>query len=942
MRTVNTFLPSAKKPTLITKAGVTLLLAAFGSCAIAQHISDDTQPFSTPIYGGHFHKSIIENPIDNSTVTGNATFANTSVFSTNEQVQANNHTLTIKGSDDVPLYGGSSIFRVLSGKATAGDATLASSQSYNHAYANAQVNVTNAEIHANGNTVTLSENASAKNHVHGGNTVLDVQSAYATAGNAMSPEGDTNANAHAYSYVSITGSSVQSHSNTVTATNNASIIGDVYGGKAEIYAQSSDAIAGNTIGSTASSFAHAHVVTTSSSTNANNNTVILESNASVSGNIYGGHSAIRLQSANAQAGNAIATENSASATTNIHVNAKNSAIHANNNAVEIKHNAKAAGHIYGGYSELIAAPGTAVSGTINGAPDAAYAFINASGTQLLANDNQITLNSTLQNGTIYGGYTRFDMTPGSAYRADGKIGDTHINIADSQARAVNNTVTIGDYGRISSSDTSIYGGYLEATSVMPASYDTFSGNTLNFSATPVVVDTVANFEHYNFTLQPTLANSTTALITAQDIVLGTNASNSNGADNTSKVQVVGIHSGPVLNTGDTFYLMRAENSMSGHGGSGLVTQAQQGISLLYSVQTDVDQADKVVTATILDGNTSPPGGNGGNSSSGGAENNTGSGSSSGSAAKVNPQLKALTSGQLSGISLINRGADMMTDDVFNTISEQNRYNGFNLFAHTTGYHIRYNYGSGIKANSALITGGLSYQQDNLKGGIFVEGGFGDYSSHNHFYQATHVHGDGKNRYYGVGVLGRYEFPTGIYADASVRIGKSSNTFSSRDIRNLTTGQYADYSLKSSYVSTHTGLGYQFALDDANRLDLSAKYLWTRLAGKNVMVAGDPIRFNHMDSHRVRLNADLTHQYSDTLTLKAGAGYEHEFDAKAKATTYGSFHIDAPNAKGGTGILSVGATFKPAFNPNIHFDVKARGYLGKREGGSIGATINYTF
>ena len=61
-------------------------------------------------------------------------------------------------------------------------------------------------------------------------------------------------------------------------------------------------------------------------------------------------------------------------------------------------------------------------------------------------------------------------------------------------------------------------------------------------------------------------------------------------------------------------------------------------------------------------------------------------------------------------------------------------------------------------------------------GLFVEGGRGNYDSHNSFYNAASVHGDGDARYHGAGLLGRYTFTNGFYADASYRFGKNRTHF----------------------------------------------------------------------------------------------------------------------------------------------------------------------
>ncbi|MGJ3351870.1 hypothetical protein AAZR23_20750, partial [Morganella sp. Je.2.23] len=78
--------------------------------------------------------------------------------------------------------------------------------------------------------------------------------------------------------------------------------------------------------------------------------------------------------------------------------------------------------------------------------------------------------------------------------------------------------------------------------------------------------------------------------------------------------------------------------------------AQQGVSLLYDVRTDVDINGKLVTATIL-GNNKPvdP-----------VDPET-------PAARVNPQLKALSEGHLASAMMLTRGGDTLAYNTVHTI-----------------------------------------------------------------------------------------------------------------------------------------------------------------------------------------------------------------------------------------------------------------------------------
>src|SRR5690625_8041722 len=102
-------------------------------------------------------------------------------------------------------------------------------------------------------------------------------------------------------------------------------------------------------------------------------------------------------------------------------------------------------------------------------------------------------------------------------------------------------------------------------------------------------------------------------------------------------------------------------------------------------------------------------------------------------------------------------------------------------------------------------------------------------------------------------------------------------------------------------------------DESSFVDLSAKYLWSRVGGKSTNVVGDSIDFKAINSHRIRVGAMFNRQYSDSWNLAMGIAYEQEFDSKAKASTNGAdynFAIDAPSVRGGTGILTLKASTRP--------------------------------
>lgn len=339
-----------------------------------------------------------------------------------------------------------------------------------------------------------------------------------------------------------------------------------------------------------------------------------------------------------------------------------------------------------------------------------------------------------------------------------------VNLEGTTAFSTGNHISIqGTHTFPNENSTKIYGGNLTYNNQKyiekdieyiiehkPKAYDVFTSNTLNYSNTkPITIKEIGNFQNYNFTLNPNLANENIALIKANTIYLGSSPENMSAdqlqkqiyntvsmvalaaddlsteikgvlptiaddainpnykiSDNTkqallasnqmsqqvknllnddaqiaSNIKVVGIQSGPIIAAGTKFVLMQADKSNlkgEGQGYTNNVEQVQQGISLIYDVQTVVDHTNDQVYALFKTGvdpvdpvdPLKPP--------------------------KLNPQLKALLEGNLSGLMLLTQGTDHLSDNIF---GDEQHKRGLVPFAIFSGQHSRYNTGSHIKSNS---------------------------------------------------------------------------------------------------------------------------------------------------------------------------------------------------------------------------------------------------
>jgi hypothetical protein len=489
----------------------------------------------------------------------------------------------------------------------------------------------------------------------------------------------------------------------------------------------------------------------------------------------------------------------------------------------------------------------------------------------------------------------------------GDVRGGFIDPVGGSATATHNTVTLSGNTNVVEN---VYGGDVDGVTTIT---DIFSGNTLNIwnpkSNGISVGKDVDNFEFFNFTFQPEAPINTVGLD-----VTGTAFLN-DGSSRPSVIQSVNsLGGGTPLPVGQKFTLIKAgalnttyftQNAASG----------KHGATLLYSwdIATTGNSVESVLTNI-----------------------------------SVHPQAKALSEGQAGGLAFVNQGQDLLAGQgIRRAVSSAAATNGPAAFSAFSGGKSRYDTGSHVDVNGVSLLAGLAWGADIAPGrltlGAFVEGGTGNYDSHNSFNGLSSVKGDGDTNYLGGGVLGRFDLNSTdsghFYAEASARLGKLKNDFSSGLSDGV--GTKAKYDTDSRYYGLHLGSGYVWNIDDKTSLDLYAKYFWTRQEGDNVTLStGDPVSFKAADSHRTRVGARFAYAVNEYLTPYVGAAWEREFDGKAKATTYG-YSIPAPDLKGDTGMAELGLTLTKPGNA-ISLDLGIQGYTGMRQGVSGSLRMAFEF
>jgi hypothetical protein len=423
------------------------------------------------------------------------------------------------------------------------------------------------------------------------------------------------------------------------------------------------------------------------------------------------------------------------------------------------------------------------------------------------------------------------------------------------------------------------------------------------------VSSLHNFQYYSFVLPASLALGDAVLKVSVAATLN------NGSGVTSVVtRVDTLAGGRNYTIGDTVTLIRAVSSI----GAGYTAQTgvfgKHGATILHewSVQANGNDLDAKLEST-----------------------------------RATPESKSLSEGYLSGTSFLSQGADFLLGKglaAARTAVAEGSQNRPEVFA-ALGYgKIHTQTGSSVAVKGYnLVTGlalGKRLDTANLTAALFFEYGNGDYNRYNNF-STGKVQGRGDTGYKGIGILARSDFSNGYHVEGSLRGGKVDSDYRSNELVD-NQGRRASYDTKTGYFGAHIGGGKRWTLNEQDNIEAYAQGIWTRQSGESARLStGERLKFDEIDSKRLRIGTRYTHAMSGTLKAYAGIAYEREYGGEAKATTQGH-RIDAPTLKGNTGIGEIGITSTPTAGKPLYLDFGIQGYAGKREGVTGSLRVNYFF
>ena len=473
--------------------------------------------------------------------------------------------------------------------------------------------------------------------------------------------------------------------------------------------------------------------------------------------------------------------------------------------------------------------------------------------------------------------------------------------------ATHNTVILS--GTPDLEQSQIIGGF-DSYAPAPDATDVRTGNTLILDGFQGKVARIANFERYDIRLSTWAGDGNSVLTVSTEIpYIASTPTDLSGA--ALRVGISGFSTDASLpSVGETISLIRNENGINTTGmtlETPAVSGIKRGISFLYDVA--VTTGENSIDATIT-------------------------------GRRLNPQTKSLSEGRAAAMLLAGQGGDLVAGQGINNAvlasMQGTALSGVQTFFAMSGSHSQYDTGSHVDLSGFSVLAGVSASLQKLRSlvlGGFFETGWGNYTSHNTFEDASFVRASGDTSYYGGGILARYNLTSsglkGLALEASFRAGRLDADYHSGDLTDGA-GNASSYNLSSPYCGGHAGLSCERRLGSKIGMSSYARFLWTRQDGDHTDIAGDNIRFRAMDSHRLQGGARFHYEAAPAIRPYAGAAYEWECSGASRAVAYGQ-DIAAPSLRGGTGMAELGVVFQPLAGTPIFLDLGVKGYTGKRDG-----------
>ena len=672
----------------------------------------------------------------------------------------------------------------------------------------------------------------------------------------------------------------------------------------------------------------------SASASASGNTVTLSNSTAQSSYIYGGYGYMEYYgdtSAEADAGvnhNTVTLTNSTAQSSDIYGGymkyygdtSADAVAGVNHNTVTLTNTSASGTRVYGGYvaappiptliflncssntADPISTSASSNSVTITGSQvEGVYGGVDQIGS---AKGNIVTINDGTVKNSVLGGHSAMSDAIGNTVNiAGGIIGTESSGTGEADDNAIaggfakegqanNNTVNItgGTLGAM----MSLYGGYSEKGS---------SGNTLNLHTKGNTVKNLGYFQNLNFYVpEGTAAGETMVTVTGNADV--SKAVIQAGIEKTTKLapgQAINLiyDAGGIKTDGTSYSMMSGKDIVSDAGfvDRKAAVKKQDDSTIVVYVPKD--------------------------------EKGT-----------IHPDTKIIPEDRENGINTIKNAGDLVSNAAEGAWKEDHDVDAkFVPYAIVGGYDLHYNTGSYIDSNGMAANVGL-IRRIRRDGAIdtvmpFLEYGRSNYAS----FLDDGARGDGRQHYTGGGVLLRRDLDDGKYYEGAIRAGRLKG-----DFHGIIDSTALRYDSSAPYVAAQAGAGKIYA-KDRDTYDLYGKFFWTHLGSDTATIRNSrgeaKYEFDDINSYRTRLGMRWTRNFDKVRSLYAGIGWDYEFDSKARAF-YDAYRTDTPTVKGSSEFLELGWKSKVTSDHPWGVDLKATGWTGKQEGGTLFATVSRSF
>ena len=683
--------------------------------------------------------------------------------------------------------------------------------------------------------------------------------------------------------------------------------------------------------------------------NADGNTVTLDTIAS-SGIVYGGRAGNGNNVAEAVLMSVLAVSTEESTGTDTSTEADPISTSASSNSVTIT-GSQVKG-VYGGVGQIGSAKGNIVTITdssvemeaVGGETGYMVGWITQPGQLKDAENNQVIVNGSSTIGTVVGGEAAaantFDEKNGEV-QTSGKSSGNTVTINDGTVKnsvlgghsamsdAIGNTVNIAggiigtessgtgeaddnaiaggfaEEGQVNNNTVNITGGTLGAMMSLYGGYSEkgSSGNTLNLHTKGNTVKNLGYFQNLNFYVpEGTAAGETMVTVTGN-------------ADVSKAVIQAGIEKTTKLAPGQAINLIYDAGGIKTDGTSYSMMSGKDIVS-------DAGFVDRKAAVKKQDDNTIvvyvPK-----------DEKGT-----------IHPDTKIIPEDRENGINTIKNAGDLVSNAAEGAWKEDHDVDAkFVPYAIVGGYDLHYNTGSYIDSNGMAANVGL-IRRIRRDGAIdtvmpFLEYGRSNYAS----FLDDGARGDGRQHYTGGGVLLRRDLDDGKYYEGAIRAGRLKG-----DFHGIIDSTALRYDSSAPYVAAQAGAGKIYA-KDRDTYDLYGKFFWTHLGSDTATIRNSrgeaKYEFDDINSYRTRLGMRWTRNFDKVRSLYAGIGWDYEFDSKARAF-YDAYRTDTPTVKGSSEFLELGWKSKVTSDHPWGVDLKATGWTGKQEGGTLFATVSRSF